>query len=273
MTDDNTRRWIRVEFIPLLSSSGYQLAFSNVLHEAMDGSWIGCLTEVSSAVFNLLSDDCCESLKLNSADVWSKCPSTKVVNKFLGARVGKLIVKTSSEQQVWRRCDKKTSEELSLTSFVPFDTCDFQISDQGVFSSFLNLITSGNRVSKLFSGIKSLTEKDKTFYIFWGTVGGACLMVLIVVSTCTCLCCPDSAMKCLPKCCWFLLKCVLSKRSVISDSKGISLNDEVVEAFRVGLDNAIANRNVEQLMLEDFTNRQNRSLIQKNRRRRTASNN
>ncbi len=273
VSDDNTRRWVKVEFVPLLSSSGYQLAFSNVLHEVIDSSWIGCLTEMSSSVFNMLSDECCEALRMNSPEAWSTCPSNTVSNKFLGARVGKLIVKTSTDQQVWRRCDKGSPEEISSSSFVPFDSCDFQISDHGVFSTFLNLLARGNRVSTLFSGIKRLTEKDRTFYIFWGTVGGACLLVLIVLVTCTCLCCPDYAMKCLPKCCWFILKCLLRNQFVASDSKVVSLNDDIIEAFRVGLDNAVSNRNAEQLMLENFALRPERGSSRKNRRRQSASDN
>jgi len=236
---DTSRSWARLDFVPTTSSSGYQLAFSNVVFEVHRTSWIGCFTQTDQDVFMLLPDVCCKLLSTNDGSAVSQCPSFTLNTGYLGARVGHILHSVSSHDQVLQRCARATIEEIGDDTFLPSTKCNLQFSRKGILATILNKIGSTIQTVLPFNGDRSLSDNDKAKFMIWGLIGGLGFLCIVLMFVFMVICCPQTLKKCLPS---FCTKCLGRTESLQTNqvtTKGISLDSEGVNAFRVGTNNAI----------------------------------
>ena len=250
---DNSRSWARMDFVPTTSSSGYQLAFSNVVFEVHRTSWIGCFTQNYHDVFMLLPDTCCKLLSSNDGGAISECPSFSLNTGYLGARVGHILHSISSHDQVLQRCTRATIEEIGDDSFLAPTKCNLQFLRNGFLATILNKIGSTAQAILPFNGNRSYSEKDKTKFLIWGLIGGAACLCIVLVFVLVLICCPQTFKKCIPLFCAKRLNRLDSSQTDRRNNGGLSLDSEGVNAFRVGTNsanNAIEDQQFE--MIEEF---------------------
>ena len=250
---DNSRSWARLDFLPTTSSSGYQLAFSNVVFEVHRTSWIGCFTQDYQDAYMLLPDTCCKLLSSNDGGAISECPSFSLNTGYLGARVGHLLHSISSHDQVLQRCTRATIEEIGDDSFLAPTKCNLQFLRNGFLATILNKIGSTAQAILPFNGNRSYSEKDKTKFLIWGLIGGLAGLCIVLVFVSVVICCPQTLKKCLPSFCAKRLNRSDSLQTNRRINGGLSLDSEGVNAFRVGTNstnNAIEGQQFE--MIEEF---------------------